>query len=436
MNRQEATDREVAPAPRLNRPDRSQVDPNPGILDELLPEDDPARLVWELVQSLQMAPLYQNIRAVEGHAGRAAIDPLVLTAVWLYATMEGIVSARQLAEKCYRDDGFKWLCGGVDVNYHTLADFRTRHAEWLEEQVVSGIAALRAEGLVDLNKVGQDGLRVRASAGAASFCKEEKLNASLEEAQQQWNHLQQELETNQSLTRRQRAARQRAARERLERLRRAKEQLPELQAAREARKKGDGAGARVSTTDPDARRMKMPDGGFRPAYNVQLATTLDTLVITGVDVTNAGSDNGQMAPMVERIQQQQGCVPEECYVDGGFSTVDDITTVSQQGTTVFAPVKEARRQQDEGKDPYAPRRSDTAEVAAWRQRMGTDEGKTKYRERAKCEWTNAMCRNCGMYQFKVRGLDKVLAVVLWYVLIHNLLRTVALRAKRATQEAM
>lgn len=423
------------PAPRLNRPDRSQVDPDPGILDELLAQDHPARLVWALVLELDMTALHAKIASVEGHAGRSAIDPRILTALWLYATKEGIVSARRLEDLCYRDDVYKWLRGGVDVNYHTLADFRTDHADWLEQQVVTGIATLRAEGLVDLNQVGQDGLRVRASAGTGSFRKEEKLRAHLEEAQQQWDRLEQELAADPNQNQRQLAARKRAARERLERLKRAIEQLPELQAARESRKKGDGSTARVSPTDPDARRMKMPDGGFRPAYNVELATTLDTLVVVGVDVINVGSDGGQMDPMVERIEQQQQCVPNEHYTDGGFSTMDDIEKVSRRGVTLFTPVKETKRQQDEGKDPYAPRPGDSPEVGQWRQRMGTDEAKTKYRNRSKCEWTNAMCRNRNLQQFKVRGLQKVRTVVLWFVLIHNMLRTVALRAQRALPAA-
>lgn len=416
----------------MNRADRSQVDPNPKTLDELIPEHDPARLVWELVQELDMTPLYEKIKAVEGHPGRTPIDPRILVALWLYATIEGIASARELGRRCYRDDPFKWLRGGVDVNYHTLSDFRTAHGDWLEQQIVDVVAVLMRQGLIDLNRVGQDGMRVRASAGSSSFKKQEKLQEFTQQAQEQWDRLEKEFKNGSpELSARQLAGRERAARERLERLQRAKEERKKVEAAREARKKGDGRNARASTTDPEARRMKMGDGGYRPAYNVQFATTLDTLVITGVDVINAGSDGGQMDPMVERIEQQQGELPDEYYSDGGFSTKEDIEKLGGRGVSVYTPVKEAERQQREAKDPYSRRRGESPELGQWRQRMGTEEAKAKYRQRSKCEWSNAVCRNRGMYQFLVRGLAKVKALVLWYVLAHNLLRAVALRAARA-----
>jgi transposase len=416
----------------MNCPDRSQVDPNPKRLDELIPDDDPARLVWELVCGLNMAPLYEKIKAVEGHPGRPPIDPRILTALWVYATIEGIGSARRLARLCYRDDGFKWLRGGVDVNYHTLSDFRTANPQWLEQQVVEIVTVLMREELVDLDRVGQDGMRVRASAGSGSFKKEEKLEEFLEQAQQQWDRLQEEFDGSSTQpTASEQAAKERAIRERLERLQRAKEEREKVAAAREARKKGDDKNARASTTDPEARRMKMGDGGYRPAYNVQYATTLDTLVIVGVDVTNAGSDGGQMDPMVERIEEQQETLPGEYYTDGGFSTKDDIEKLARRGVTVYTPVKEAERQKSQGKDPYAPRRGESPELTNWRERMGTDEAKDKYRQRCKCEWANAVSRNHGLHQFLVRGLEKVRAVALWHALVHNLLRMVALRAARA-----
>ena len=432
INRQESPGDTVRPLPRMRKPDRSQADPNPKVLDELIQKDHPARLVWELVEDLDMTGLYEKIKSVEGHPGRPPIDPQILVALWVYATVEGISSARHLARLCYRDDPFKWICGGVDVNYHTLADFRTAHSQWLEQQVVDIVATLMREGLIDLNCVGQDGMRVRASAGSGSFKREDKLEERLQEAQQQWERLQEEFENPSSqLSARQQAARRRAARERLERLERAEEERKKVAAGREAHKKGDGKNARASTTDPEARRMKMGDGGFRPACNVQFATTLDTLVITGVDVINAGSDGGQMGPMVQRIEVQQGRVPNEYCVDGSFSVREDIENVGQRGVTVYAPVKDVEKKQREGKDPYAPQKQDTPNVAAWRQRMGTDEAKAKYRQRVKCEWPNAMCRNRNLQQFTVRGLANVNAVVLWYVLVHNLFRMVALRAQRA-----
>ncbi len=423
----------AAGKPRLVRSNRMQPDPNPRLIDHLVPPDHLVRTVWDLVEQLDFAPLYAEIKAIEGHAGRPAVDPAIFTALWLYATIEGIASARVLEKRCYDCDPYKWLRGGVDVNYHSLSDFRTRHQDWLEQQVVGLVATMRAEGLIDFERLGQDGLRIRASAGSGSFKKEQKLNALLDEAQQDWDQLQAEFAAESSdASSRKQQAQARAARERLERLQQAKQEVQKLQAAREARKKGDGEQARASTTDPESRRMKMPDGGFRPGYNVQFATTLDTLVIVGVDLTNAGSDGGQMGPMVEQIKAQQGELPGEYYTDGGFSTKDDIENVGLQGITVLTPVKEAERQEREGKDPYAPRSDEGPILTMWRQLMGSAEGKKKYTLRSKCEWSNAQVRNRGLYRVLVRGLEKVKAVVLWHVLANNLLRMVALRARHGT----
>ena len=433
MEQQDASTEAAVPAPRMRSPDRSQVDPNPKKIDALIPPDHPVRLIWELVQGLDPTPLYGQIKAVEGHAGRPPIDPRILVALWIYATEEGVAKARELYRRCYDCDPYKWIRGGVDVNYHTLSDFRVQHPEWLKEQVVTNIAAIRAEGLASLDVLGQDGMRVRACAGNDSFKRAAKLQQLLEAAEQKWNRLQQEFEEETGLSAREQASQERAVRERVERLKQAQEEVQKVAEAREKRKKGDGDSARASSTEPEARRMKMGDGGTRPAYNIEFSTDLNSLVIMAADVTNAGSDSGQIEPMVEKLEVEQGPLPAnaEYYVDGGFASREDLQSMAQRGVTVFSPVKAVEKHQQQGKDPYAPRRGDSPAVVEWRQRMGTEAGREKYKQRAKCEWSNAQCRNRGLQQFVVRGLEKVKAVVLWYVLVHNLLRMVALRAQRA-----
>lgn len=439
MTRKDATNlgAEGKPAPRINSPDRSLVDPHPKRIDELIPPDHKARVIWELIEGLDLRPLYVQIKSVEGHAGRPAIDPRILVALWLYATDEHISSAHELARRCIDCDPYKWICGGVHVNYHTLADFRVEHPEWLAEQVITNIATLRAEGLADLDKLGLDGMRVRANAGNDSFKKAEQLSQLLEEAQQQWDQLQQEFEQCEDLSPREQASQERAARERVERLKQAQEEVKKIAEQREKRKKGDGKTARASTTDPEARRMKMGDGGYRPAYNVEFVTDLDSLVIAAADVTNVGSDSGQMEPMVQQIESEQGPLSEntEFYTDGSFATQNDVQSIGQRGVTLFAPVKEAARQQQAGKNPYARRRSDKEYVGSWRERMGTPDAQAKYKQRSKTEFPNATCRNRGLHQFLVRGLKKVKSVVMWYVLTHNLFRMVALRAKLKLEAA-
>jgi hypothetical protein len=234
----------------------------------------------------------------------------------------------------------------------------------------------------------------------------------------------------------QQAAARRAARERVQRLQHAHRQLQEVKQSREKRKKGDGDNARASTTDPDARKMKMADGGYRPAYNVQVATDLDALVVLEVKATQAVNDSGQMLPMVQQIEKDYAVRPEGYYADGGFAHLNDIEEVSKKGIKIYAPLKEEEEQKKEGKDPSARKKGDGQGVAAWRMRMGTAEGKEKYRLRGKTEWSNAQARNWGLYRVVVRGLAKVQAALSWVALAVNLLRTVALRAAAGRANAV
>lgn len=313
------------------------------------------------------------------------------------------------------------------MNYHTLSDFRTQHVDLLDRLLTEGVATLMTEGLVTLDRVAQDGMKVRANAGAASFRRQPTLEEALAEAEQQVAKLRAELEANPAAANtRQQAAQQRAKEERAKRVQAALDQLPKIA---ESKKAKDRDKARASTTDADARVMKMGDGGFRPALNVQLATDTASQIITGVDVTSSGGDQGQLAPMIDQHQERYDRVPDEALVDGGFAKKEDIETVEQGGTTVYAPVQKSK---DPERDAHTPRPDDTPAVAQWRTRMGTEEAKVIYRQRAAtAECVNALARNRGLQQFLVRGLRKAKAVVLWYVLAHNMMRAVALRAVAA-----
>lgn len=413
--------------PRVQRANRRQVAMRTLSLDALLPEDHQARLVWEYVDSLDLTPLYQQIRAVEGRAGRDPIDPKILMALWLYATLQGVGAARQLDRLCRDHVAYQWICGGVSMNYHTLSDFRTAHTEFLGELLTQSVATLMHQDLVTLNRVAQDGMRVRANAGAGSFRRRNTLEQCQGEAQEQVEALQKELEADPAgATKRQQAARKRAARQRSERIQRA---LGELSQVESKKKAGEKDKARASTTDPEARVMKMPDGGFRPAHNVQFATDTESQVITGVDVGNTGSDKGQLAPMVEQHKQRYGKTPDEMLADGDFAKIEDIEKLSsaETGTVVYSPVPKPRKQ---GQDPHAPHPGDSEAVIEWRRRMATTEAKEIYKERAStAECVNAIARNRGLRQFLVRGLEKVRAIALWFALAHNLMRAVVLRAQ-------
>lgn len=426
----EAVGPQGAGRPRLRRPDRHQVMMRTLALDALLPEDHPARLVWEYVEGVDCQSLYAPIRAVEGRAGRDAIDPRIPLALWLYATLDGVGSARRLERLCEDHVVYQWICGGVSVNYHTLSDFRTSRTEFLDGLLTRSVAALLHQGLVTLHRVAQDGMRVRASAGAASFRRRPTLEECRFEAQEQVEALRKELASDPGgLSARQSAARQRAARERSDRIRRALEEMPDVESKKASEDKDK---ARVSTTDPEARVMKMPDGGFRPAHNVQFATDTGSQVIMGVAVVNAGSDQGQRVPMVDQLRERYGKGPQEMLVDGGFAKKDDIETLASPdgGTTVYAPVSAPKKHKD--RDRYQPQPGESPAVAAWRRRMGTPEAKEIYKDRAStAECVNAISRNRGLRQFLVRGLAKVRAVALWFAIAHNLMRAVALGAQAA-----
>lgn len=434
-----------AGAARVMAAQRDQIELRACDLDSLLGADHAARTVWAFVQSLDLRALQAKIKAVEHAAGRPAIDPAILVALWLWATIDGVGSAREIDRLCERDDAYRWICGGVGVNYHTLADFRTRHVGWLDAQLTRSIASLLERELVTLAVVAQDGMRVRASAKAASFRRRGRLEKFLHEARAQVDALKTELDEDAGAgTRRKQAARERAAREREERIARALATMQEIEAREPVRKNQkkevkapgnptppDGkppkaeAEPRVSTTDPEARVMKMADGGFRPAFNAQLAVDTATQLIAGVDLVNVGSDMRQMVPMHQQIEQRYGHTPEHWLADGGYSKLQAIDEVAQRGTQ---PVMPPPRNRDPSIDPFAAKSTDSPNVARWRAHMASDKAKELYKQRAATiECTNAQVRRRGLYRFLVRGGLKARGVLLWHALAHNLMRMRSLK---------
>ena len=227
---------EMDETPRVLRPNRAQLELRPSDLESLLSEDHRARAIWEFVEGLDLSS-YGEIRAVEGHAGRPAIDPAILVALWIYATSEGVGSARAL-EGFEAHDAYRWICGGVAVSAHTLSDFRVVHDVVLDALLTQSVGRLMAEGLVELSHVTQDGIRVRASAGAGSYRRRQKLRTCLREAQRQVGRLRRELDDDPGvLSRREAAARQRAARERQSRVKQALSRMREEEAQRGERAK-------------------------------------------------------------------------------------------------------------------------------------------------------------------------------------------------------
>lgn len=418
-------------APRLRQPNRTQVELRASDLESLLPEDHRARLVWGYVVRQDLSRLIEAVKARGSQAGRAAIDPQILFALWLYATLDGVGSGREVARLTQAHDGYRWICGGVSVNYHALNDFRAANDVLMDELLTDNVAALAAVGAISLERVAQDGMRVRADAGAASFRRQASLHEHLKQAGELVRAIKKQAQEDPGRAQRQaQAARLRAAQAREERIRQALAQLPEVAAAKK-RNGGKAEEARASTTDADARVMKMGDGGFRPAYNVQFATTCDEQVIVGMDVVKAGSDMAQMGPMVEQVERRLGRSPDAWLVDGGFPAHEQIDAVAAK-TEVYAPVPEPRAKKDPqgnelAQDKHQPKPDDSAAVAQWRRRMATPEAQAIYRQRAAtAECVNAQTRNRGLLRMPVRGLPKVLSVVGLFVLAHNLMRMATL----------
>jgi transposase len=421
---------------RLRRPERRQIAMVVQCPDDLVSATHPVRMVEAVVKRLDISGFCESIKAREGVAGRDATDPALLVSLWLYACVRGIGSARELAKRCEESAPFKWLCGGVSVNHRMLSEFRTDHGDALDELFTQVIASLVEQGVVKVSRVSQDGVRVRVGAGASSFRREQTLEKLLQEAKQHVAELKQQLESPEHLAgmkAKQVAAQKRAAKEKQERLERAIAQLPELKKKQAEAAKAAGQGKsgqkirkrepRVSTTDPEARRMKMPNGGFNPAVNVQLATDTESRAIVGVQVSSEGSDSaGLSEPMRQEVEERTGCTVEQHLVDGGYMRTKDIENAHEQGVELFVPPKPARNPEKRGHE-LEPKPGDSAAMLAWKQRMASEEGKEIYKERAATsETVNADLRSYrGLTQIMVRGLDKAKCVALWCALAYNIM---------------
>jgi hypothetical protein len=305
------------------------------------------------------------------------------------------------------------------VNYHTLSDFRVDHESALDGLLTSMLVMLTEQKLVKIRRISQDGLRVRASAGTSSFRRKARLEERLAEAKKHVEVLKSQREAPSKCPRtRRQAAQERSRVERLARAQAALAALAEVEALRKQAKSGKKSKQepRASMTDADARMMKMPGGGYRPAFNVQIATDTESRAIVGVRVTNAGTDQAQSEPMRQEVQERTGQHVQEHLVDGGYVKIESIQRADQAGVEIYAPPPQRKNG-----DPCQPLAGDSPEVARWRERMGSAEGKVIYKQRASTsETVNADLRILrGLQRFLVRGLKKVKCVAIWSALAYN-----------------
>jgi transposase len=407
-------------------------------INDFIPEDHLARDIWNYVSGLDLNIVLNKIKSTDNTPGRPAIDPKILLALWLYATLDGVNSSREIEECTKMHDAYKWICGGVNVNYHSISDFRSEHGDQLNELLTQSVAILSEANIISLEKISQDGMRVRANAGGSSFRRKETLEDHLVLATMYLEDLEKsDLSTSKKLSR-EKAAKKRAAEEKLNKVQKALETLEEIRKtkkeqakkSRESFKESDVQKLRASTTDPDARKMKMADGGFRPAYNIQFGTTNIGKAIVGVSVLNKGSDSGQAPEMIDQVVNRTGVVPSDYLLDTGYDAHKNLDELDKKypELKIYQPEKYNKKIDgtvggNNNSQTISEKKNiiDSEPTKNWKDRMNSELGKKTYKMRSEtAEYSNAQARNRGMQQFRVRGIEKVSCVTLMYAIAHNM----------------
>ena len=301
-------------------------------VERLIGEEHAARAIWEFVGQLDLSGYREEVRAVEGKAGRPGWEPRLLISLWVYAYSEGVGSARAIEQLCEWEPAYQWLTGAMVVGAHTLSDFRVKHEAALKGLFVQVLGLLSADGLIVLERVMQDGTKIRAQAAQDSFRRKERVEQALKQAQEQVAAVEEmsEEETRRRISK----ARSRAQRERQQRLEQA---LKEFNKLEEQGSGKDPQNRRVSTSDPEARVMKQADGGFAPSYNVQINTDAQNAVIVAVGVVQAGNDFEQLEPGMDRVKHNLGKTPDQAVTDGGFVSRDNIVAMKERGIELIGP---------------------------------------------------------------------------------------------------
>jgi transposase len=327
--------------PRFKVIDRKQTFFRCVDVEALIDEDHSARAIWSVVDKCDLKAFHEQTRVLEGAAGRSAMNPHLLVSLWIYAYSQGVGSAREISRLCVYHPAYQWLTGVEKISGHTLSSFRVEHKEALEKLFIDVVGVLSAEGFVNLKRVMLDGTKVRANAAADSFRKQETLQQHLEDARQQCAALAQTTDDQNNEVRKQ--ARKRGTADRLARLGMATEQIQQL---------GIEASAddtvRASSSDPEARKMKQPDGGFAPSYNVQTTTSAKGKAIVSLDVTQAGNDFEQLQPALERLERTLGSKPEQVVVDGGYISRANILETATTGVELIGPVQSTEAKAAQG----------------------------------------------------------------------------------------
>lgn len=421
---------------RIREADRRQLGWEMVDLDSQLAEDHRARAVWDFVSTLDLGAFYARIKARGEVAGRPATDPKILLTLWLLATLDGVGSARALDRLCRQHTAYRWVCGGVTVNHDILATFRAESGALLDQLLTQSLTALIAEGLLKLEEAAIDGTKVIAAASRDSLSGGARLARIEAAVTERVARLKGELEADPEASERRLKKRAlAAAEERARRVAAAKAKLAELEAERAERARSHAAEeaekgeTKVSTSDAEARLMRLADGAFRPAYNIQVATSCRFVI--AVEPTDRRNDKGLAPMLVEQIEARCASLPQRLLADSGAMTSEDIASLAEAhpGMTIYSPPPEERDDVKEAtKRKRAAKRAQEPEaVRLWRERMTTAAAETIYARRKNTEHAHAHLKNRGFGRLLVRGLAKVRAVCLLHALAHNLACALGMR---------
>lgn len=421
---------------------RNQYEFQSFCLDDLIPDDHKARNVWDFVTNMDLSACFSEIMSTHGGSGRSSTDPKIILTLWIYTIMDGNCSARKLEELCQNHNVYKWICGGVSVNRTTLAEFRSTNPRKFDQLLTKCLAVMIKSDLITDSDFSQDGTRVKANAGLSSYRREDTLN-ELEAKLTRYieNLKKEEKSTPDAYEKRKVAQKERFASEKKKRVLAA---LANLQQARCEKiingkrshnqvTETDLKEVRASTTDPEVRKMRMGDSGYRLAYNVQFATGLNSRVIYGVDVVNTldpGTAPRLMAQVEERLRSINLGKIKNWIADAAYSAKRDIITVAGLFPDCFyyAPPKPQK-----GIDPKKHLARDCQYLKKWRDSIGTDQTKEIYKKRCStAEFSNMHVKNAALKAFSVRGFVKVKGMALLHAIAMNISRYFDLLKTRLT----
>lgn len=478
------------PIPRFKPINREQMVMRVVDVEKLVDQGHPVRAIWEFVGRLDLSSFCEQIRAVEGVRGRPTHHPRLMICLWIYAYSRGVSSGRDIARLCEHDPAYQWLTGMKVVNHHSLSDFRVDHGEALNQLFVQILGVLTLEGLIDLERVMNDGTKIKTWASKGTFRGEKRVKEHLEIARRHIAEV--EASSDEDTNRRAVKARGRAAREKQQRLESAEAEFKKIRASQsEGRTKKEGGTKkeeiRVSETEPEARIMKHRDGGFAPSYNAQISTDRLCGVIVGVGLSQSPTDYEELLGSVDRVEQNTGKLPVQVVADGGYTSGNNIHWMRERGVDFIAPVDdmgdEAFSRQafvyDEGTNSYTcpagktlpykgkERRGKSLryryrgsaldckacpfkmqccpknkkqgrsvmrseyepEIESHAAKMQTEEAKLIYKQRGQtAEFPSAWIKEkLGVRRFRVRGLIKAGLEIIWACVTYNIQQWIRLR---------